>query len=88
VTEAEAIAIARAAAEQEGWAWVEPALATFRPQWFGKGGKWEIFRTHKDWARKRVWSSMRKRVRSSKRDTSLDRPNGPTALHLGVGIME
>jgi hypothetical protein len=43
VTEGEAIAIARAAAEREGWAWVEPALATFREPWFGKGGKWEIF---------------------------------------------
>jgi hypothetical protein len=43
VTEGEAIAIARAAAQQEGWAWVEPALATFREPWFGKGGKWEIF---------------------------------------------
>jgi hypothetical protein len=43
VTEGEAIAIARATAEQEGWAWVEPALATFREPWFGKGGKWEIF---------------------------------------------
>jgi hypothetical protein len=43
VTEVEAISIARAAAEQEGWAWVEPALATFRQRWFGKGGKWEIF---------------------------------------------
>lgn len=43
MTEGEAIAIARAAAEQEGWAWVEPALATFREPWFGKGGKWKIF---------------------------------------------
>jgi hypothetical protein len=43
VTEGEAIAIARATAEQEGWAWVEPALATLREPWFGKGGKWEIF---------------------------------------------
>lgn len=43
VTEGEAIAIARAAAEREGWAWVEPVLATFRQPWFGKGGKWEIF---------------------------------------------
>lgn len=43
VTEGEAIAIARAAAEQEGWAWVEPALATFRQPWFGKGGRSEIF---------------------------------------------
>jgi len=43
VTEDEAIAIARTAAEQEGWAWVEPALATFRQPWFGKGGRWEIF---------------------------------------------
>jgi hypothetical protein len=43
VTEDEAVSIARAAAECEGWAWVEPAHATFRRPWFGKGGKWEIF---------------------------------------------
>ena len=43
MTEAEAIQIARAAAQREGWAWAEPALATFRKPWLGKGGKWEIF---------------------------------------------
>jgi hypothetical protein len=43
MTEAEAIQLARAAAQREGWAWAEPALATFRKPWFGKGGKWEIF---------------------------------------------
>jgi hypothetical protein len=43
VTEDEAVFLARAAAEREGWAWVEPAHATFRRPWFGKGGKWEIF---------------------------------------------
>jgi hypothetical protein len=43
VTEDEAVSLARAVAEREGWAWVEPAYATFRRPWFGKGGKWEIF---------------------------------------------
>jgi hypothetical protein len=43
VTEVEAVALARAATQREGWAWVDPALATFRRQWFGKGGRWEIY---------------------------------------------
>jgi hypothetical protein len=43
VTEREAIDKARAVAEREGWAWVEPARVTFRKPWFGKGGKWEVF---------------------------------------------
>lgn len=42
MTEPEAVARARQVAEEEGWAWVEPALTTWRPAWFGKGGKWEI----------------------------------------------
>jgi hypothetical protein len=43
VTEDEAVELARAEAKREGWAWVDPALATFRKPWFGKGGKWEIY---------------------------------------------
>jgi hypothetical protein len=43
VTEEEAVELARAAAKREGWAWVEPAHATLRKPWFGKGGKWEIY---------------------------------------------
>lgn len=43
MTREEALAKARAVAEQEGWAWTEPADATFRRAWFGKGGRWEIF---------------------------------------------
>ena len=43
LSEAEVVAIAKAAALAEGWAWVEPALATFRRRWFKSSGKWEIF---------------------------------------------
>ena len=43
LTEAEAIERARQVAAESGWAWVDPALATLRRPWFGKGGKWEIF---------------------------------------------
>jgi hypothetical protein len=43
MTEADAIALARAFSAEQGWAWVEPVHATFRKPWFGKGGKWEIF---------------------------------------------
>jgi hypothetical protein len=37
-----AIAVARAAAEKEGWSFVEPAAATLRRAWSGDGGRWEI----------------------------------------------
>ena len=43
MTEQEAIDRAKKVALEQGWAWVEPALATLRRPWFGKGGKWEIF---------------------------------------------
>jgi hypothetical protein len=43
VTEDEAVELARAEVKREGWAWVDPALATFRKPWFGKGGRWEIY---------------------------------------------
>ena len=42
MTQDEAIASARAVAESQGWAWVEPARASFRRPWFGGGGRWEI----------------------------------------------
>lgn len=42
IDEAEAIAIARATANEQGWAFVEPVTATLRRQWFGAGGRWEI----------------------------------------------
>jgi len=37
-----AIALARAAAEREGWSFVEPVAATLRRAWSGEGGRWEI----------------------------------------------
>jgi hypothetical protein len=37
-----AIALARAAAEKEGWSFVEPVAATLRRAWSGDGGRWEI----------------------------------------------
>jgi hypothetical protein len=43
MTEQEAIDRAKQVAEEQGWAWVEPAHAAWRPAWFRKGGKWEIF---------------------------------------------
>ncbi|MET0411368.1 MAG: hypothetical protein ABW217_08720 [Polyangiaceae bacterium] len=43
MTEQEAIEHARAVAREQGWAWVEPAHATFRRAWSGRGGKWEVF---------------------------------------------
>ena len=29
-------------AEEQGWAWVEPARATLYRAWFGEGGRWEV----------------------------------------------
>lgn len=43
MTEDEAVELARAEAKRQGWAWVDPALATFRKAWLGNGGKWEIY---------------------------------------------
>ncbi len=37
-----AIALARAAAEKEGWSFVEPVAATLPRAWSGEGGRWEI----------------------------------------------
>jgi len=47
IDEAAAIAIARATAKEEGWAFVEPVEAILRRPWpwLGGGGRWEI-RTH------------------------------------------
>jgi hypothetical protein len=42
MTEQDAIDRAKQAAENQGWAWVEPVEAIWRPAWFGEGGKWEI----------------------------------------------
>ncbi len=42
IDEATAIAIARATAKEEGWAFVEPVATTLRRPWFGGGGRWEI----------------------------------------------
>jgi hypothetical protein len=43
ITAPDAIERARQVAKEQGWAWVEPAQATWHPAWFGKGGKWEVF---------------------------------------------
>ena len=43
MTKQEAIARAKQFALAQGWAWVEPVRAEFRRQWFGKGGKWEVY---------------------------------------------
>lgn len=43
MTAEEAIARARAAALAEGWVWAEPAKAEYRPGWFGRGGRWEVW---------------------------------------------
>lgn len=43
MTAEEAIAIARAHAERNGWTWLEPARAERRTPWFGaKGARWQI----------------------------------------------
>jgi hypothetical protein len=43
MSEEEAIVRAKHVAQEQGWAWVEPADATLHRAWFGKGGKWTIF---------------------------------------------
>lgn len=42
MTEREATEIARRTAEQEGWAWVEPAEAILRKSWLGRNPRWEV----------------------------------------------
>lgn len=43
MTEHEAIARAKAYAEQRGWAWVEPARATRMPSRQGAHERWEVW---------------------------------------------
>jgi hypothetical protein len=44
MTEQEAIAVARRAAEAKGWPFVEPLLVMRKKPWFrSEGGSWEIF---------------------------------------------
>jgi hypothetical protein len=43
ISEKEAVKIAEKVAEENDWIWVEPVLATWHADWFGNGGKWEIF---------------------------------------------
>ncbi len=43
ISEEEAVRLAKRLAQQEGWAWVDPANAILRRRWFGRGGRWEIF---------------------------------------------
>jgi hypothetical protein len=38
----EAVALAQEAAQAAGWAWVDPVDISWRSNWFGKRGKWEI----------------------------------------------
>jgi hypothetical protein len=42
IDKSDAIALARAAAEKEGWSFIEPTAATLRRAWSGGGGRWEI----------------------------------------------
>ena len=37
-----AVELARAAAQAEAWAFVEPVQACLRKAWFGKDARWEI----------------------------------------------
>lgn len=43
ISESEAIARAKQVALEQGWAWVDPALASLHRPWFGEGGRWEVF---------------------------------------------
>jgi hypothetical protein len=44
VTEEEALALAKRAAEEKGWPFIEPTLVMRRKPWLRKhGGTWEIF---------------------------------------------
>jgi hypothetical protein len=42
IDQAGAVHRARQLAEAQGWTWVEPAVATLRRRWFGRGGRWEV----------------------------------------------
>jgi hypothetical protein len=39
------LALARSAANQEGWPFLEPISIVFRKRWFGSGGTWTV-QTH------------------------------------------
>ena len=41
--EKEALDLAKRAAAQQRWVWIEPARATLRRPWLGEGGTWEIY---------------------------------------------
>jgi hypothetical protein len=43
LTEQEVIRLAKQAAQQQGWAWIEPARATLRRAWRGNNGRWEVY---------------------------------------------
>jgi hypothetical protein len=43
MSEQEAIARAKQVVQEQGWPWVEPAQATLRRAWLGRGGTWTIF---------------------------------------------
>ncbi|MCD9189608.1 MAG: hypothetical protein LUM44_24605 [Pyrinomonadaceae bacterium] len=43
ISEEEAVKIAERVAEENDWIFVEPVLATWHSDWFGGGGKWEIY---------------------------------------------
>jgi hypothetical protein len=43
ISEEEAVARAKSLAQSEGWAWVDPAIATWRPGWSSGTGRWEVF---------------------------------------------
>jgi hypothetical protein len=42
MTEPEALALARAVAEREGWPFLEPISIVYRKRWFGRGATWTI----------------------------------------------
>lgn len=42
MTEPEALALARAVAEMEGWPFLEPVSIVYRRRWFRRGGTWTI----------------------------------------------
>lgn len=42
MTEPEAVALARAVAERQGWPFLEPISIVYRRRWFRRGGVWTI----------------------------------------------
>jgi hypothetical protein len=43
ITEQDAIDLARHAAREQGWIWVDPARAELNRSWAGTGGTWVVF---------------------------------------------